>query len=106
MAVSLVAFGRPTVNNNPAPAPQPKAQVAQTQTSSTLPPASASMKKEKVDVFTQLKLRAPAATDKVYRVDGMSSQPWSRMIGPHPGISAFPQPETANPGFDLLSFSW
>ena len=77
------------------------------------PPASAhslsaSVKKpaaqKKVEVFTPLTKKLPPSnqTDKVERVDGMSSQPWSKMVGSRPGWSAFSEPERENAAFDVF----
>jgi hypothetical protein len=97
LVVSLAAQARPTSIPAAPPAHSPP---------KALPPISATVKKEKVDIFTPIKLRSPAPTDKVYRVDGMSSQPWARIAGSHPGWSEFPRPETANRGLDIFSLSF
>ena len=67
------------------------------------PPVAVTVKPTKLEFFTPLKARGPVGTDKVYRVGGMSSQPWANMIGSHPGYSAFASPETALQGFELVS---
>lgn len=41
-------------------------------------------------------------SDKVFRVDGISSQPWYRMAGARPGWSAFPAPGQGSFGFNLF----
>jgi hypothetical protein len=75
----------------------------QTAPAAKLPPASVTTKQTKLEFFTVLKKRGPVGTDKIERVDGQSSQPWSSLIGSHPGYSAFAQPETALEGFNLIS---
>jgi hypothetical protein len=59
---------------------------------------------KKVEVFTPLSKKLPASkpTDKVERVGGMSSQPWFRTVGPHPGWSAFTEPERRDATLDLF----
>jgi len=52
--------------------------------------------------FNPLKPRPQTASDKVFRVDGESSQPWYRMAGTRPGYSAFPGPGQNNLGFNLF----
>jgi len=52
--------------------------------------------------FNPLKPRPETASDKVFRVDGVSSQPWYRMAGARPGWSAFPAPGQGAFGFNLL----
>jgi hypothetical protein len=69
---------------------------------------SATVKKptaeKKVEVFTTLTKKVPPSnqTEKVERVDGMSSQPWSKMVGPRPGWSAFTDPERRDVAFDVF----
>jgi hypothetical protein len=60
---------------------------------------------KKVVVFTPLTLKrplAPADPNRVERVDGLSSQPWYKTIGPRPGWSAFPSPEQQDPALNLF----
>jgi hypothetical protein len=59
---------------------------------------------KKVEVFTPLTKKLPPSkqTDKVERVDGMSSQPWFRTVGPRPGWSAFTEPERRDPTLDVF----
>jgi hypothetical protein len=91
-------------------AAQPQRQ-SQTQQTGTAPAAPMSVTvqtqatEKKVEIFTPLSKKLPQSkqTDKIERVDGMSSQPWSRMIGPHPGWSAFPEPEQQEP---VLNVFW
>jgi hypothetical protein len=49
-------------------------------------------------------LRAPITmqSDKIERVDGMSSQPWYRMAGTHPGLSAFASGEHQDRPLNLI----
>jgi hypothetical protein len=74
-------------------------QQTQPQTNAVLQvPVSATVQKptanKKVEIFTPLSKKIPSPqTDKIEHVDGMSSQPWFRMVGPEPGWSAFPDPE-------------
>jgi hypothetical protein len=71
-------------------------------------PMSATVQKQtvekKVEIFTPLskKIPPPKQTDKIVRVDGMSSQPWFRTIGPKPGWSAFPPPEQQDATLNLF----
>jgi hypothetical protein len=52
--------------------------------------------------FNPLKPHPETASDKVFRVDGISSQPWYRMAGARPGWSAFPEPGQGALGFNLI----
>jgi hypothetical protein len=52
--------------------------------------------------FNPLKPHPESASDKVFRVDGISSQPWYRMAGARPGWSAFPEPGQGAFGFNLF----
>ena len=52
--------------------------------------------------FNPFKTHPETASDKVYRVDGISSQPWYVMAGPKPGWSAFPSPGQGSFGFNLF----
>ena len=52
--------------------------------------------------FNPLKPHPETASDKVFRVDGISSQPWYRMAGARPGWSAFPEPGQGAFGFNLF----
>jgi hypothetical protein len=81
--------------------------VACAQPQLVLPPASMTVKKpaaeKKIEIFTPLsKKTGVKPSDKIVRVEGMSSQPWARMIGTHPGWSAFPEPERQDPALNLL----
>lgn len=75
------------------------------------PPTTMTVQKQttvkKVEVFTPLTLKrppSPADQNRVERVDGLSSQPWYKTIGPRPGWSAFPSPEQQDPAFNLFWF--
>jgi hypothetical protein len=58
---------------------------------------------KKVEIFTPLsKKLPPKQTDKVERVDGLSSQPWSRMVGSRPGWSTFTDPERHDATLDVF----
>jgi hypothetical protein len=71
-------------------------------------PVSATVQKptvqRRVEIFTPFNKKFPPSkqTDKIVRVDGQSSQPWSRMIGPQPGWSAFPEPERQDATLNLF----
>src|SRR5215469_13425660 len=52
--------------------------------------------------FNPFRIRPETASDKVFRVDGISSQPWYVMAGPKPGWSAFPAPGQGSFGFNLF----
>jgi hypothetical protein len=58
----------------------------------------------KVEIFTPFSKKSPSIqTDRIERVDGMSSQPWLRMVGPQPGWSAFTEPERRDAAaFDVI----
>ncbi len=46
---------------------------------------------------------APYANFKIDRVGNNSSRPWAEIVGWHPGESAFPTAETAEPQLAVLS---
>jgi len=52
--------------------------------------------------FNPLKTHPEATSDKVYRVDGISSQPWYVTAGSKPGWSAFPESGQGSFGFNLF----
>jgi hypothetical protein len=89
-------------------APQTQPQQTQSRTGTVpAPPVQATVQKhtaqKKVEIFTPLSKKSePKQTDKIERVDGMSSQPWFRMIGPQPGWSAFPDPERQDPTLNVF----
>ena len=43
---------------------------------------------------------------RIERVGKMSSQPWTEIVGWHPGTSAFPTAETAEPQLTLLTVNF
>jgi hypothetical protein len=89
---------------------QPQTKPQSPSQTSTAPQAPVSMTAnkhatvKKVEVFTPLSKKLPPSkpTDKVERVDGISSQPWFRTVGPRPGWSAFPEPERQDPTLDVF----
>jgi hypothetical protein len=52
--------------------------------------------------YNPLKTHPERASDKIFHVDGESSQPWYVMAGSRPGWSAFPGPGQNNLGFNLF----
>jgi hypothetical protein len=103
LMVMVVAASMAAVAQSQAP-PQ-----KQTQTSAApVIPLSATVQKQtvekKVEIFTPLSKKFPPSkqTDKIVRVDGMSSQPWFRTIGQKPGWSAFPPPEQQDATLNLF----
>jgi len=84
---------------------QPQTQ-SQSQTNATVISATVNkpVAEKKVEIFTPFSKKFPPSkqTDKVVRVNGESSQPWSRMIGTKPGWSAFPDPERQDSTLNLF----
>jgi len=101
VAASLAAFAKQTPTQTvPPPAPVPAAAPEPA-------PVKQQTMERQVEVFPitlpPLKALPPKNTDKIEYVDGMSSQPWSRMVGSNLGWSAFVQPETAGRGLSIFS---
>jgi hypothetical protein len=96
MAAAMAALAQPP----PVPASAPVTLTTKTQTTENQP---AVKKAQVVTVFHKpFKTTPQLQSDKIVRVDGMSSQPWYRMAGQHPGWSAFPDPEHQDPSFNVF----
>ena len=48
----------------------------------------------------------PKQATAIERVGGMSSRPWTEIVGWHPGASQFPDAENHGPGLTLLSVNF
>jgi hypothetical protein len=67
--------------------------------------SSANMTAEgKIQVFTPLTASAqtPEDKNKIERYGNMSSQPWTQIVGWHPGTSQFPDAETHESKLTLI----
>jgi len=95
MAASMAALAQPP------PAPEPTAFTVKNQTAEQQP-ATNQLKVLTPLNYNLFKAQPRTGTDKIVRVEGMSSQPWYRMAGTKPGWSAFPAPEQRDPSFNLF----
>ena len=97
LVVGAAAMGVLAQPPNPAPAP-----------AAVPPPAAPLVKKEKTQiptpptVFMPLTIFKPAGQKQIERVDGMSSRPWTQIVGWHPGESEFTRPELLDPSMPVI----
>jgi hypothetical protein len=75
--------------------------LAQQQNLST---ASTLVAKPKLQVFAPLNLTQPQAQDKIDRAGGMSSQPWTKIVGWHNCAPTFSDADKHEAHFCLVSF--
>jgi hypothetical protein len=98
LAAALTAMAQQQTQSQPRPQPPTRAAQAASMSAAVQKPAE-----KQVEVFTPLTKKLPLkSTDKVERVDGLSSQPWSKMAGSRPGWSAFSDPERHDAAFDVF----
>lgn len=93
MAASMGALAAPP------PAPEP---VFTVKNQTVEQPATNQLKVVTPLNYNLLKPQPRTGTDKIVRVEGMSSQPWYRMAGTKPGWSAFPAPEQQDLSVNLF----
>jgi hypothetical protein len=79
IAASMVAFAQPPATPKTAPVKPVKQEKVQIITLLT--------------PFQTLKVSQPVSQNKIQRVEGMSSRPWTQIVGWKPGYPAFPSPE-------------
>jgi hypothetical protein len=55
-------------------------------------------------IATPLRLSGTPVHKKIEHAEGLSSRPWSQVVGWHPGQSAFPEPELRDPSMPVICF--